>query len=143
MATVQAVIETWLYSTLSADSTLTASIGSNIFANEVDEDTDAAYPCVLFAYLAGEDLMIQSATRVWTETLYKIEVIVRDQPMLAADSIYSRVDELLHRGAGTVAGDGEVYSCVRTQPRQLTETAEGGNKYRYSGGLYRIYARPF
>lgn len=140
-STVQDVIERWLYSLLSGNAALTAIINTNIFANEVDEDDDSAYPCVLLAFIAGDDLMIQSASRVWAETLYKIVVIGKDMPMSDVDAIYSQVDALIHRGSGTNAS-GTVHSCVRQQVIQQTETAEGGIKYRSSGGLYKIIAQP-
>lgn len=139
--TIQAIVETWLYNTLSSDATLGALVGTRIFANEVPESEDSAYPCVVFGFLGGDDLMIQSAVRVWTETLYKVEVIGKDVSFSSIDSIYSIVDSLIHRGAGVIAG-GQVYSCVRQQIIQLTETAEGGIKYRRSGGLYTITASP-
>jgi len=141
MATVQAIIETWLYTTLSADATLTSLVGSRIYANEVPDGVDSPYPCVVFGFIGGDDLMIHSASRVWTETLYKVEVIGQDVSFSTVDSIYSIVDSLIHRGSGTAAG-GEVYSCVRQQIIQITETAEGGLKYRRSGGLYSIIAQP-
>ena len=139
--TPQAIIETWAYSTLSASSSLTALVGNRIYANEVPEAVDSPYPCVVFGFLAGDDLMIHSASRVWTETLYKVEVIGQDMPFSTVDFIYAIVDEILHRGSGTVAG-GDVYSCVRQQIIQIDETGEGGLRYRRSGGLYSITAQP-
>lgn len=140
-ATIQSIIETWIYSTLSGSATVTAQISTRIYADEVPDAVDSPYPCAVMTFIAGDDLMIQSAVRVWTETLYQVGVWVENQTQATADSIYEIVDGLLHRGAGTVAG-GQVYSCVRLQPLTKLETAQGGKKFRFSGGLYRIAAQP-
>lgn len=139
----QSVIEQWIYAQLTSDATLSALVGGRFYSTEVSQDDDTAFPCVLFSYYTGRDLMIQNASRVWTECVYKVVVIGFDQPFSTLESIHARVDALLHRkGSQTVSSAGQIVHSYREQPYQLTEDAPGGKKYRHLGGLYTIAAQP-
>jgi hypothetical protein len=139
----QSVIEQWLYSTLSGDSTLSALVGGRFYSSEVSQDDDTAYPCVLFSYYTGNDVLGMNASRHYSECVYKVVVIGLDQPFSALEAAYARADLLLHRQAAiTVPGAGSIIHSYRSQPYQITETAPGGKQYRSLGGLYVIAAQP-
>lgn len=139
----QSVIEQWIYAQLSGDATLVSLVGGRFYSTEVSQDDDTAFPCVLFSYYTGRDLMVQNASRVWTECVYKVTVIGLDQPFSALEAIHQRVDNLLHRkGSQTVSGAGLIVHSYRETPYQITEDAPGGKKYRHMGGLYTIAAQP-
>jgi hypothetical protein len=137
MLTVQGVIETWLQAVLSQDSAVNTAVADNIFADEVPQDLGEAFPCILYGFIGGQDeIRYGGATRVFSNVLYKVEVLHTGTPA-DADAIYTLVDALIHAKSGAVTG-GRVISCVRTQPRSFTETLPGGTKIRHSGGLYLL-----
>ena len=136
--TVQGVVETWLQAVLGQDSAVDTAVVGNIFADEVPQDLgEAAFPCVVYGFIGGQDeIRYGGATRVFSNVLYKVEVLHTGTPA-DADAIYTLVDALIHAKSGAVTG-GRVISCIRTQPRSFTETLPGGTKIRHSGGLYLL-----
>ena len=132
------IIETWLYSVLSGDATLHALVADRIFNTIALQNSP--YPCVVFQYQGGHDVMNVSTFRIMTDALYVVKGIAQSAVFADVKPIADQVDTLLHGQAGTVAGLGTVLMSNREQPFQLLEQ-DGDTHYRHLGGIYRIIAQ--
>lgn len=139
MSTETVLAETWLYTTLKANATLTALIGGSttprIYSAVVPQG--AALPAVVFQQMSGEDLLTLNAYRVWSDLVYLVKGIAQAGGFVALDGIAAQIDVSLHRVSGT-----GVAACYRERPFTYVEpeTADG-QQYRHLGGIYRIKAR--
>ena len=132
------IIETWLYTVLSGDATLHALVADRIF-NTISLQ-DEPYPCVIFQWQGGHDVMNVSTYRIMVDALYVVKAVAKSAVFADVKAIADRVDTLLHSQAGDVAGLGTVFMCNREQPFQLVEQ-DGDTHYRHLGGIYRIIAQ--
>ena len=134
----------WIYSTLKADSTLTALIGgatSPRIYNEQAPQTGTVFPCVIYQMQSAVDLMWVGPRRVWSDMLYLVRAVQETSSYGGSIlTIAERIDETLH---ATPNGDtnsyGVIWTCVGEQPFRLPEVRDGRN-FRHFGRIYRIYA---
>lgn len=143
-----AVAARWLSGVLKGDTTLLSlpgvggditNIGAvagkpRVYEQQLPEGV--SYPAVLFAFQGGADHLGVGATRVLMTGLWQVVMIKKDADIGWSPSITKRLDFLLHRRSGSVT-TGEVVSCVREAPFDLTEE-DAGVYYRRRGGIYRL-----
>lgn len=102
--------------------------------------TDAGYPFVTFDMLSpGADLVVLGGTRVWSNMLWRVDVVTQSGSTGAIEGVVNQIDALLHNQRGSVTG-GVVLDCIREVPDERN-VDEGGVQYVFSGGLYRIKAQ--
>lgn len=128
----------FIYSTLVADATMNGHVNGRIY--EGIAPSSAAFPYVIFQEYAPNDVMGMGAVRLWRNDLWIVKVLDRTESFFGnIKTIATRLDTVLHRGAGTNV-EGVVWACTREQPLSQIESNEGGDQIRHLGGIYRILA---
>jgi hypothetical protein len=136
--------DTWIYSTLKADSQLTALIGGatnpRIFMEQAPQ-TNAVWPCVIYNMQSAVDLMWVGPRRVWSDMLYLVRGLDKTTSYGGTLlTITERIDIALHAAPnGTTNAHGVIWTCVGEMPFRLPEVRDGQN-FKHSGRIYRIYA---
>lgn len=135
--------EQFLYSVLSADSTLLSLI-NEVFPEVVPSDMpweiDGA-PQSYVVYIAppgAEDGYAVGGMIVETTLVYIVKVVARTADTLALEPAVRRIHQLLHGVEGPVGATGYAVSCVRERPLKLIDQAEGGAIFLHRGGRYAI-----
>ena len=113
----------WLYSTLSSDSTLAGLAGGGIW-RAMAPPTVTTYPLIVFSFQAGTDLTTINGYRIWSNHLFQIRAVGPASSTAAIVNAASRVDVLLGRASGTPTG-GIIYSCIRESPLAFDELVNG------------------
>jgi len=96
------------------------------------------FPYVLAGNLSAQDVSKVGAIRVMVECVYVVRGVIAGQvysPALAA--IADRIDALIHRQSGAIAGGGSIVASYREQVFRLPEVTSGV-QYRHLGGQYRL-----
>lgn len=124
----------WLYSKLSTDATLISLVGTRIYSYVAPAGT--LTPFVVYAYQGGQDIAEVGNYRIFNSGLYQVKAIGQGLSMAAIAPIAHRIDALLQRASGSVAG-GSILACVREQPISYLELSNGV-RYNHLGGIYRI-----
>lgn len=133
-------IERWIYSALSGDEQLAATVETRIYHDQAPEST--AYPYVVFNHQVGEDTNGLGTCRILTRNLYQVKVIARelnDNARLIAD----RIDEIIGKAvrAQHPLDVSLKFSGYRETPISYTEPNRDSSRvFRHLGGLYRIVA---
>lgn len=133
------VIDTWLYSTLTGDASLAATLGASTGVYADVAESEAAEPYVVYQMVAANDVDVVGGTRIITDALYQVKVVKQCRSYSELSVAEGRIDALLHLGSGTTTG-GRVYQARRVRPIRYTETREG-RTYRHLGGDFRIHVR--
>jgi hypothetical protein len=137
MADEYDLLAEWITSSVNADSTALDAIFAGISQRVYDTTVvqNAVYPYIVFTFLTSEDdLMYNSARRVWASFWIELIVIGRNIKRSALAPVASRLDDLLHRGEGVVTG-GEIKEFTRRRPSYRVQI-DGDTIYRYVGGIY-------
>lgn len=125
---------TWLYNTLSGDSQLASLAPGGVWRAMAPPGT--ATPFVVFAMQSGTDVLTMNAARLMTDNLFQVKAVGPAKSMQAVADAAARVDDLLKRTDGTVAG-GAVLACYRESSLQLDELVTG-ELWTNLGGMYRL-----
>lgn len=133
-------INQWLYQTFAGNATLYSSVGGRIYADVAPQG--ATFPLVLFAFLGGSDKVITFGAR-FTNAIYLIRAVGKGSSYDSIEGIADRIDALLSNvpDNGIIVRDILVSSCIREQPHQRKDNAEGIPMV-YLGGFYRIRYQP-
>jgi hypothetical protein len=140
----------WIYSTLKADSALTALIGGStaprIYNEQVPQDGPATlYPCIIYQMQSAVDVQIVGPRRFWSNMLYLVRGVHETGSYSGSLlTIAERIDEVLHAkpspaGPPATNAYGIIWACVSEQPFRLPEVQNGRN-FRHQGRIFRIYA---
>lgn len=129
--------EKWLYTALSANTTLTGIVDTRIYADVAP--ATAAFPLVLYAQLSAVDLRPMGPERIFTNMLYLVRGVGETASKTAVEGIADAIEAALHAASGTTV-EGVVYACVRERPFVFAETIKD-RTFRHLGGVYRIYAK--
>lgn len=124
----------WLYSQLSADTTLSALVGVRIYSYVAPAGTPT--PFVIYAYQGGQDVAEVGNHRIFNSGLYQVKAVNQGLSMAEIAPVAHRIDEILHRSSGGVVG-GSILACVREQSISYVEHGNGV-RYNHLGGIYRI-----
>ncbi len=124
----------FLYNTLKGDTQLMALV-TDVYMNRAVDG--AVPPFVILSHQAGSDKLTANAIRLLTKSLYQVCVEGPDSisPILAAAA--ARIDDLLKRTNGTVAG-AAIDACYREMPLLLGQPPVNGQEWSKMGGLYRL-----
>lgn len=136
MAAVEIILaETWLYSTLANDVTLTTLINKRVFSLQPPQGV--AFPFIAYQLQAGNDIATMNNKRVMAELVYQVKVIGQTPSPLDLAPIFQQLDALIHNKVNQQVTGGTIYSCVREQSFVQAET-DKGIEYRHLGGIYRL-----
>lgn len=132
-------VDHWIFSTLDADATLSATVGQRIYADLAPQSTTGAM--VIFSFLGGSDKTQTLGTR-FTHALYLIRVVTQGSSYDAIKAAADRIDDVLVvPTSGIYLGDIRIAACNREQPHQRKDM-ENGVPYVYLGGFYRVRYQP-
>jgi hypothetical protein len=129
------VADGWIYTTLKADSTLTALIGGSsaprIYRGMAP--LNATFPCVVFFYQpGGQDVRGVGTINIMANGWWVIKAIDRDSSASDAATIAARIYTVLHGKSGT-----NVLACTREEPINYVELLDGA-QYQHVGGVYKL-----
>lgn len=115
---------------------LTISQVARVYADIAPQGTP--FPYILATNTdPGQDVAVVGAIRVMTNAIWVVRGVAQgSQYSTTLKAIADRVDTLLHRQQGAIAGGGTMIASYREQPFRLPETANGIS-YRHLGGQYR------
>lgn len=130
--------ESWLYSKLHGDSTLLALVPGGVYTWPVPANVAGAF--VLYQLQSGVDIRGVGPARIGVNGLWLVRAVAETNSfggnlLAAAD----RIDVLLQAASGTVTA-GVIWACVREEPFQLVELADG-RQWRHLGGSYRLWVQ--
>ncbi len=133
------VADQHIFNKLSSDASLTAIVGSRIYADE--PPYGATMPYVLIQFLSGVDRRIVGKKRFFASMVYLVTVVMQTTSYGGnLKTAAERIDAVLHASSGATA-DGTVFAVVREESFRMTERLEGGVQVRRLGGRYRILAQ--
>lgn len=127
------IVEQVIYSTLSADATLTALAPGGVWRGVAPTGTTGVY--VIFNNM-GESDVYALKQRAFTESDYQVKAIAPGESALPAWQAAERIEALLTDKA-LVMPAGTLLACRRNSVVSMTET-DGGEQYQHAGGIYRL-----
>jgi hypothetical protein len=131
--------EKWIFQTLNASSSLNSLVLGGYNADIAP--SDATYPMVIFTNQSAEDeRTFNNKTKVFTDTLYLVEVVGKTTSYTTLSPIFDLMDSLLDVKSGLITGGGYVLSCVRERIQKRREFTNGV-EYKRLGAVYRIEVR--
>lgn len=95
----------FLQTTLKNDATLQATFGNpvRVYQRNAPEGIPL-YPFLLIRFVSGIPLVALGATDVWTNALFDVIGVTKDNSALGVKAGMNRVDALLNRAYGTTTG---------------------------------------
>lgn len=130
----------WIYTTLAADGTIRAALGTadpRIYEDIAPQGTVPPY--IIYSYESGADELTVNARGAAVMT-YAVRAVVRSPYFTDAAPLARRINALLDHAAGSATlYPVIVNACVRIEPFRLAERTEGID-YRHLGGRFRIIA---
>lgn len=131
----------WLYSVLSADSTLAAKAPGGVWRALAPPTT--VTPFVIMSFQAGTDVTTMNGFRQFVEGLYQVKAVGPAADVADVVSAAEQIDLLLGGppgipAAGTTADNlAVVLACYRQSPLEIDEIING-ELWTNLGGLYRL-----
>lgn len=110
----------WIQATLKADAVLQASaLGSDprVYQDYAPEGIPT-YPFVLIRNVTAIPLMALGAIDVYSNCLFDVFVVNRDNSRTSMKPIANRLDVVLNRASGMTA-DGEVFFCSKAPLKEI------------------------
>lgn len=138
----QAVVDTWVYSTLAADGTLIAMLpgGAGSIYNQIPP-AGITPPYIIFNAMPTPDLLTNGCVRIMATYHCSAQIVIFDpdsgKPF--AETAAALMDtDLFSRG---MSQNGYWIDCHRTKGINLAPNLRD-RLYRYVGGVYEINLRP-
>lgn len=130
----------WINTTLDTDVVMTGLVGaSGIWDGTAEKG--ATYPLVEFEPQSpGVTIKGVSTVIIGLNMLWKVVGVCSGKSYDPVEPVAAQIDLLLHGVVEYTFGSGIIMSCVREQDFRL-ESVQGGQDYRYLGGLYRVLAQ--
>lgn len=117
----------WLYAKLAADTTLAGLVSTRLYrAGEVP--TTVSFPYVTYQVVTSTDHRALGGTIFGAKVLVQVTVYGLNTASATLEAIVDRVQTLLHKQSGAVAG-GEVYACQRAAIVPLPPETSAGLTY--------------
>lgn len=127
----------FIYHRLTADTALTALVGTRVY-HEFAAAT-ASYPYVLILFLAGTDAnAIGADQRVFTRPLFLVEAVTQEANWLTAQQIADRIEARLLGASGTQSGL-TIMGMFRERPLRRVEITPEGTRLNHLGGAWRCF----
>lgn len=124
----------WLYTILSANSTITSTVSTRIYDGVAPQGT--SFPYIVFNWQGGVDKSAVGSLRVFTNGLFQVKVITNEETYTTISPVADKIDQLLHRAKGVVSSNN--IESSREFPLAIIEKKDG-LQYRHMGGIYRIF----
>lgn len=131
------VIEPWLYSLLSTDTTLLALVADRVSGTLSGELLGTPY--VTFMLQDHTDIQGVGGEEIMGDCLYMVKAVDRAGGWDTVEPIAKRIHALLHRPHTNVTLSNGSLTTIRERIIQYPEVQEGV-QYRHLGGIYRIQA---
>ncbi len=136
----------WLQATLKADPVLQASalgVDPRVYQDWAPEGIPI-YPFVLIRNVTAIPLMALGAQDVYTNCLFDVFVVNRDNSRLSMKPIANRLDVVLNRARGTTT-DGVVWFCHKADMGEIAQpdppSPGGGARIQNLGRTWRLYVQ--
>lgn len=109
----------WIQAKLKADATLQAALGADprVYQDYAPEGIPT-YPLVLIRNVTAIPLMALGAIDVWSNCLFDVFVVSKDNSRTTMKPIANRLDVVLNRASGTTA-DGEIFFCSKAPLKEI------------------------
>lgn len=119
MALTSVEAYTWIQATLDADATLQAALGTpaRVYQDWAPQGVPT-YPYVLIRNVSAIPLMALGAQDVYTNCLFDVFVVSKDNSRTSMKPIANRIDAVLNRAAGVTA-DGKVFFCSKAEMAEI------------------------
>lgn len=135
-------IEQWLYSVLSGDPTLQASVGSppnaRVYKDHVPQGV-TTFPCIVYASSGDDpDTRPVGKYRIMATRHYRVKAVDSAASDVVIAPLASRIDTLLDGQTGQ-GGNTQIAACVREHGFDRP-VVDQGKEYRQCGADYRIQA---
>lgn len=131
-------VSQWLYSTLAADATITATCGSRIYADEAPQG--AAFPLVIFAHIGNVDVLNAYGNGRLNKVIYLVRAVAQGSSVSPILAVADRFDPLLLVQNVTV--DGVRIAYVQHFQHHIRKDSESGLPMTYLGSYYYIFCQP-
>lgn len=89
----------WLYTQLTTDAQLVASLGGRVFVDTAPLNTQ--YPLAVMTFIASQQVGNWSADRVMDNELWQIAVWTNQNNYTSIEDIADRIRAVLHKASGT------------------------------------------
>lgn len=146
MALTSLVGYEWLQNTIKADATLASLMNGDVrcYQRNVPDGTPT-YPLILLRFVSGIPLMTVGALDVYTNALFDVIVVSKDNSTNGMKPIANRLDTLLNRASGST-GDGTVFFCWKSEDHSEIATTDppspgGGARIQNLGRSWRLTLR--
>ena len=133
------IIEPWLWSVISGDTTVLSLLGGLDHISGTLALNELPLPYVTFLMQSTRDVQGNTGTIISTDNLYQVKAVGATGSWDDLIPIAARLKGLLHRPGQVITVAGGSLSCVREQVIQYAEITEGV-QYRHLGASWRIRA---
>ncbi len=136
---------TYLYSTLTAGTTVTALTGGgtvNPGVYNAVAPQNAVYPILLYQNITSMGVRVVGATRIFAEPTFQLRAVVQDESYKVCHQLLDAALALLHSGSVLNASNsaGTIWSCIQDDdgPRELPPSVEAGMPIREAVAAIRL-----
>jgi len=127
------LVDTGIYSKLSADATLVALLSAGTPIYQMQAPPDTARPYIIYFHAGGGNENITPSDL--RSLVYAVKGV--SDTLVAAGNIDARIEDVLHNQSITVTGYTNIW-LAREDEVQLVEIAPDGNPIYHYGAYYRI-----
>lgn len=138
MAADLARINQWIYSTLSADPTVSAAVGTRIYSELAPQG--ATFPLVLFAHIGNTDVRNSFGNGRLSKVIYLVRAVTTGSSTDPVKAVADRFDPLLLVHNVTV--DGVRIAAVQHFQHHIRKDSDLGFPIAYLGSYYYIFCQP-
>ena len=138
MAAMEPSVYQWMYSVLSADTTIQATFGTRIYRKLIPQ-TIAYNNTLVMQYMGGATLTVTNGIRIWSDMLFLLKAVGTGGNYAALRDGMARADTLLDRVTGSVSGASIVWSQHENEV-PIEAIVEGGVTYESIAIMYRVKA---
>ena len=132
-------VEQWMYSTLAADPTISAQVGTRIYADQAPQG--AAFPLIVFAHIGNVDVLRAMNNGRISKVIYLVRVIGTGSSTGGVlKTVADRFDLLLL--VKNVIVDGVRIAYVQHDQHHIRKDSESGVPLSYLGSYYLIFCQP-
>jgi hypothetical protein len=126
----------WIYTTLSADSTITSNATGGIWQGVAD--IASVPPVVIYNHQANTDITTMQEVRLFTSLLIQIKAVGYASNFAALVTLANRIDTLFGNVRNVGLSPGGVLCAYREGQIAYDEPLVNGRQYSHLGALYRI-----
>lgn len=131
----------FLYTTLSGDATLQAVPIGGVFRGmaQVPTTGTVATPYIVFNQQSSVDVMVQNATRLWSNMTFQVVAVAPATQATLAQTAADRFDSILTKTYAS--GDDYEVMFTNRESAILLDELVNGKMWTRIGGIYRFLVR--